>query len=92
MVVSLQQITPLDTATLEEIGFTWHTDSDGTNYIEDALVQVSDNVHFDDEGIYDAQENPYEYWFKLYPWEDIAVEEGELATTLTKIVQNQKAN
>jgi glutathionylspermidine synthase len=264
MVVSLQQITPLDTATLEEIGFTWHTDSDGTNYIEDALVQVSDaeaqayynaanelydmyvkaaeyviennlffeldipfnlvdiikkswendvhwhiygrfdfaggidgkpikllefnadtptalfetailqwallkhnnlneeaqfntvyeaitnnfkrlitlfddpqmfqeyyegwkilfssiegndeeeattrllqqmatdagfatqfeylhNVHFDDEGIYDAQENPYEYWFKLYPWEDIAVEEGELATTLTKIVQNQKA-
>jgi glutathionylspermidine synthase len=49
------------------------------------------NVHFDAEGIYDAQNNPFEYWFKLYPWEDIAIEEGELATTLTQIVQNQKA-
>jgi len=49
------------------------------------------NVKFDSEGIYDINENPFEYWFKLYPWEDIAVEEGELATTLTQIVQNQKA-
>ncbi len=49
------------------------------------------NVHFDDEGIYDAQENPYEYWFKLYPWEDIATDEPELATTLTHIIENQKA-
>ncbi len=50
-----------------------------------------ENTHFDDEGIYDADENGYEYWFKLYPWEDIAHDEPELATTLTNIMQNQKA-
>jgi glutathionylspermidine synthase len=49
------------------------------------------NVKFDDEGIYDSKENQYEYWFKLYPWEDIAVDEPELATTLTHIIENQKA-
>ena len=49
------------------------------------------NVKFDENGIYDANDNPFEYWFKLYPWEDIAIEEGELATTLTQVVQNQKA-
>jgi len=49
------------------------------------------NVHFDEEGIYDSDENPYEYWFKLYPWEDIAIDEPELATTLTEIMENQKA-
>jgi len=50
-----------------------------------------ENTHFDEDGIYDANENTYEYWFKLYPWEDIAVDEPELATTLTNIMQNQKA-
>jgi glutathionylspermidine synthase len=49
------------------------------------------NVGFDDDGIYDAEGNSYEYWFKLYPWEDIATDEPELATTLTHIMQNQKA-
>lgn len=48
-------------------------------------------VKFDDEGIYDSNEEPYEYWFKLYPWEDIAIEEPELATQLTTIMNNQKA-
>ena len=50
-----------------------------------------ENTHFDENGIYDADENEYEYWFKLYPWEDIAHDEPELATTLTNIMQNQKA-
>lgn len=49
------------------------------------------NVKFDEEGIFDADDNQYEYWFKLYPWEDIAHDEPELATTLTNIMQNQKA-
>ena len=49
------------------------------------------NVGFDDEGIYDADDNKYEYWFKLYPFEDIAIDEPELATTLTNIMQNQEA-
>ncbi len=49
------------------------------------------NVGFDENGIHDAHDNPYEYWFKLYPWEDIATEEPELAVTLNEIMSNQKA-
>jgi len=50
-----------------------------------------ENVLFDDENITDAEGNEYEYFFKLYPYEDIAIEEPELATMLTHIVENQKA-
>lgn len=49
------------------------------------------NVHFDENGVYDSSDNKYEYWFKLYPWEDIAIDEPELATTLTSIMQSQEA-
>jgi len=49
------------------------------------------NVQFDENGIADANGHEYEYWFKLYPWEDIATDEPELATTLANIMQNQKA-
>jgi len=50
-----------------------------------------DEVEFsDEEGIFYNDEN-YEYWFKLIPWEDIAIEESDLAMTLTKIMENQKA-
>ena len=49
------------------------------------------NVRFDEEGIYDADDNAFEYWFKLYPWEDIATDEPELAVLLGNIMQNQKA-
>lgn len=48
------------------------------------------NTHFDENGVFDAHENSYEYWFKLYPWEDIAIDEPELATILTSIMQNQQ--
>ena len=50
-----------------------------------------ENTQFDESGIYDANGNKYEYWFKLYPWEDIAVDEPELATSLTNIMQAQEA-
>lgn len=50
-----------------------------------------ENVHFDENGIFDANDNKYEYWFKLFPWEDIAHDEPELATTLTNIMDNQEA-
>jgi glutathionylspermidine synthase len=49
------------------------------------------NVQFDEKGVADSNGNEYEYWFKLYPWEDIAIDEPELATTLANIMQNQKA-
>jgi len=48
-------------------------------------------VKFDEEGIYDSNETPYEYWFKLFPWEEIAIDENELAVLLTTIMNNQKA-
>ena len=48
-------------------------------------------VKFDEEGIYDSNEISYEYWFKLFPWEDIAIDENELAVLLTTIMNNQKA-
>lgn len=51
----------------------------------------ADEVEFDDEsGIWFNGEN-YEYWFKLIPWESIAIEESALALYLTNIMKNQKA-
>jgi len=49
------------------------------------------DVRFDEEGIHDTKENPYEYWFKLYPWEDIGTDEPELAVTINEIMNNQQA-
>ena len=49
-----------------------------------------DEVEFDESGIYYNQEK-YELWFKLIPWEDIAIEEPDLAMLLTNIVKNQEA-
>jgi len=49
-----------------------------------------DEVEFDNEGIY-YQDESYELWFKLIPWEDIALEESDLAMLLTNIIKNQKA-
>jgi len=49
-----------------------------------------DEVEFDDNGIY-FNEEKYELWFKLIPWEDIAIEESDLAMLLTNIIKNQEA-
>ena len=50
-----------------------------------------DEVAFDErEGIF-YNEEQYELWFKLIPWEDIALEEPDLAMMLTHIVKNQTA-
>jgi len=50
-----------------------------------------DEVEFSgEEGVFYNDEN-YEYWFKLIPWEDIAIEESDLAMLLTQIIENQKA-
>ncbi len=62
---------------------------------EDAGFQTEfaymQDVEFDPkEGVFYKDVN-YEYWFKLYPWEDIGIEEPELAQLMTQIMQNQKA-
>jgi glutathionylspermidine synthase len=50
-----------------------------------------DEIEFSaDEGVFYKDEN-YELWFKLIPWEDIALEESDLAMLLTNIIKNQKA-
>jgi glutathionylspermidine synthase len=48
-------------------------------------------VQFDEQSICDKANQEYEYWFKLFPWEDIAIEEGGLALELNTIVENQAA-
>jgi glutathionylspermidine synthase len=52
-------------------------------YIEDVEFSGEEGVFYNDVN--------YEYWFKLIPWEDIAIEESDLAMLLTQIMQNQKA-
>lgn len=50
-----------------------------------------DDIDFsNEEGIVYKNVN-YELWFKLIPWEDIALEEPDLAMLLSHIVTNQKA-
>ena len=50
-----------------------------------------DEIEFsEDSGIvYEGEE--YELWFKLIPWEDIALEESHLAMLLKEIILKQKA-
>ncbi len=49
-----------------------------------------ENTQFNDEGIFKDEES-FEFWFKLIPWEDIAIQESELALLLTQIVKEKKA-
>jgi len=50
-----------------------------------------DDVEFDEEEGISYQDENYELWFKLIPWEDIALEESDLAMILKNIIVNQKA-
>jgi len=52
-------------------------------YMEDVEFSGRDGVFYKDVN--------YEYWFKLFPWEDIGIEESDLAMLLTQIMDNQKA-
>ena len=57
----------------------------------DTTFAYIDEIEFSsEEGIFYNEEN-YELWFKLIPWEDIALEESDLAMLLTNIIKNQKA-
>lgn len=49
-----------------------------------------ENVQFSDDGIFKDDEF-FEFWFKLIPWENIAIEESELALILTEIIKEKKA-
>ncbi|MCP4970461.1 MAG: glutathionylspermidine synthase family protein [Arcobacter sp.] len=49
-----------------------------------------ENTEFSDDGIF-ANEQSFEFWFKLIPWEDIAIDESELTLILTDIIKDKKA-
>jgi len=49
-----------------------------------------DEVDFSDDGVFYNDEK-YEFFFKLLPWESIAIEEPELAEIMTSIVKNKQA-
>lgn len=74
-------------------------DEDTTRFLESIAKEAGfetafaymDEVEFsEEEGIFYNDEN-YEFFFKLVPWEDIAIDEGALTTVLTQIVNNKKA-
>lgn len=52
-------------------------------YMEDVEFSAEEGIFYKDIN--------YEYWFKLFPWEDIGIEESDLAMLITKIMENQKA-
>ena len=52
-------------------------------YIDDIEFSPTEGIFYNDKN--------YELWFKLIPWEDIALEESDLAMLLTNIIENQKA-
>ena len=52
--------------------------------------EFMDRVQFNDEGIF-KEDELFEFWFKLVPWEDIGIEESELALILTDIIKEKKA-
>lgn len=54
------------------------------------FAYVDDVVFNDEEGI-SFEEEIYEFWFKLIPWESIAIDESDLALILKNIIKNQKA-
>jgi len=49
-----------------------------------------ENVQFSDDGIFKGNEL-FEFWFKLIPWEEIGIQESELAIILTEIIKEKKA-
>ena len=39
--IDLKKVQPLTNEFMEQIGFAWHTDADGSSYVADEIVQVS---------------------------------------------------
>ena len=74
-------------------------DEDTTKYLESIAKEAGfetafaymDEVEFSEDSGISYNGDEYEFFFKLVPWEDIAIDEGGLATVLTQIVNNQKA-
>ena len=57
--INLKQINKLSDDVLQEIGFTWHTDSDGTKYVSDELVNITKT---EAEAYYEAGNELYDMY------------------------------
>ena len=53
----IHQVAPLDTTVMQDIGMTWHTDADGSPYVSDRLVVVSEA---EAEAYYEAANTLYD--------------------------------
>lgn len=58
--VETLRVEPLEKAVIEEIGMTWHTDADGSSYISEDLVQITEDAA---EAYYDAANSLYDMFF-----------------------------
>jgi len=56
----------------------------------DTQFAYVEDVEFSDDGI-SVDDELYQFWFKLVPWEDIGIQEGELAVILTQMIHDKKA-
>jgi len=63
--------------------------ADDAGFITD--FEYLHNVKFSEEGIFNSKGEQFEYWFKLYPWEDIGFEEPQLTILLEKIILDRRA-
>ena len=52
--------------------------------------QFIEDTEFSEDGIF-ANDQSFEFWFKLIPWEDIAIDESDLALILNDIIKEKKA-
>ncbi|MCB1867492.1 MAG: glutathionylspermidine synthase family protein [Gammaproteobacteria bacterium] len=57
--VNILKVKPLDKSVMEHIGMTWHTDDDGSDYISDELVQLSET---EAEAYYSAANTLYDMY------------------------------
>jgi len=58
-VVQTLQIEPISSDMLDELGFSWHTDSDGSRYISDHIVEVTQN---EADAYYEAANTLYDMY------------------------------
>jgi glutathionylspermidine synthase len=48
------------------------------------------DVQFDEDGVYNAAGDPFDFWYKLVPYEYIGAEEPELAALLTDLLRRDR--
>ncbi|MCJ7765232.1 MAG: glutathionylspermidine synthase family protein, partial [Thiovulaceae bacterium] len=57
--IRLQNVIPLDDEDLDKIGFSWHTDEDGSKYVADQLIEVT---KAEAEAYYEAANTLYDMY------------------------------